>query len=470
MEKFFSLEWFKEKMESSVDRALDERIGAKIDALIDQVGGEEAPRGLTLPPQAKDEQPWKSMRLVNESLTVVLRDGTVVNKPDATEQHYERIKVAKTKEEVLAVIHDREVKAEKDEQVKEAKKLTAIAEGFEKLGSLQDFEIDGTTLILKGTSRTIPQLLVEKFTAVVGRHTEESIVELEQALAKDDEYQGLKNFFMWCCLNPRAEVADSLYNFLSQNGMKITKQGFFVALRNVVVVKGGGVDDTIIQFVSNAYNKVKAVWKKNPGDYRVVKCANGEYCLELSGAKSSDGDYVGELMDLYDDMPNMSDNRYTDNWTKTFDIRVGQVVSMPKEKCNWSTQDCATAGLHFAGYTAPYVLCGDTTVFTLHNPMKVVGIGREKGRCWEYLPFMTTTVKEADAIMNSRDFDFLQLDEDYAIRELESLAEKAKSGFTAETSKYNFNLPSISSAEINSIVLSLSEMKKTITKRVSLVK
>jgi len=102
--------------------------------------------------------------------------------------------------------------------------------------------------------------------------------------------------------------------------------------------------------------------------------------------------------------------------------------------------------------------------------MKVVGIGREKGRCWEYLPFMTTTVKEADAIMNSRDFDFLQLDEDYALRELEGLAEKAKEGFTVETNKYNFNLPSISTAEINSIVLSLSEMKKTITKRVSLVK
>jgi len=465
MEKFFSLDWFKQKMESAVDKALDERIGAKIDALIDQVGGGgEAPRGV------KEEQPWVSMRLVNENLTIVFRDGSIVSKPDATEQHYERIKVAKTKEEILAVIADKEVAREKEAQVEEAKKLTAIAEGFHKLGSLQDFEIEGDSLLLKGTSRTIPQLLVEKFTEVVGRHTEESIVELEEALLVDDEYQGLKNFFMWCCLNPRAEVADSLYNFLKQNGMKITKQGFFVALRNVVVVKGGGVDDTIVQFVSNAYNKVKAVWKKSPNDYRVVLCDNGQYTLEHHDAKSTDGTYVGILSDLYIDMPNMSNNRYTDNWTHTFDIRIGQVVSMPKEKANWSTQDCATAGLHFAGHTAPYVLCGDTSVFTLHNPMKVVGIGREKGRCWEYLPFMTTTVKEADAIMNSRDFDFLQLDEDYALRELEGLAEKAKEGFTVETNKYNFNLPSISTAEINSIVLSLSEMKKTITKRVSLVK
>ena len=50
--------------------------------------------------------------------------------------------------------------------------------------------------------------------------------------------------------------------------------------------------------------------------------------------------------------------------------------------------------------------------------MKVVGIGKEKGRCYEYLPFMTTSVEEADKIMNAGDFDFLQLDEQYAIDEL----------------------------------------------------
>jgi len=464
MEKFFSLEWFKERLESSVDRVLDERIGAKIDALIHLAEGDgDIPRGVG------KEQPWKAVRLVNESLTVVLQDGTILNKPNATEEHYQRVKVAETKEEILAVIHDKEVAREKEDQQEEAKRLTAMAEGLNKLALLKDFVINEDSVVLYGTSRSIPQLLVEKFTQVVGKHTEESVVELEDALLLDDEYQGLKNFFMWCCLNPRAEVADSLYKFLDQNGMKITKQGFFIALRNVVVVKGTD-EKGIVEFISNAYNKVKAVWKKNPHDYRVVIVNDNHYSLEKSDSKNSDGTYVGELTDLYLDLPNMKENRYTDNWTRTFDIRVGQVVSMPSASCDWSTQDCARAGLHFAGHTAPYVLCGDTTVFTLHNPMKVVGIGREKGRCWEYLPFMTTNIEEANEIMDSNVFDFLQLDEEYAIRELEGLVEKAKEGFTAETSKYNFNLPSISTAEINSIVLSLNEMKKTIAKRVSLVK
>lgn len=115
------------------------------------------------------------------------------------------------------------------------------------------------------------------------------------------------------------------------------------------------------------------------------------------------------------------------------------------------------------------MLCGDTTVFTLHNPMKVVGIGTEKGRCYEYLPFMTTNIDEADEIMNGGDFDFLQLDEQYAIIELENLVEKVKEGFQAETTKYDFNLPSISIEQINNIVASLEDMKASISKRIQTI-
>jgi hypothetical protein len=139
---------------------------------------------------------------------------------------------------------------------------------------------------------------------------------------------------------------------------------------------------------------------------------------------------------------------------------------MPPEECSWSTADCAHKGLHFAGHTAPYVLCGDTTVFTLHNPMKVVGIGEEKGRCYEYLPFMITNIQEADEIMSSRSFDFLQLDETYAIDQLSQLEEKAKEGFSKEMRKYSFNIPSMSYNQMVNIVSSLEEMKNEINKRV----
>jgi hypothetical protein len=397
--------------------------------------------------------------------------------------------------------------------------MQALKKGIKLLADLPDFDVKGSSVYLAGTSRSLPQLLVEKFIEVVDRVSNEPSTEVFHIqLNEDEEYISLKRFFMWCCLNPRAEVANELYRFLSENSFKITKQGFFVALRNVVTLHGS---PELVYFVSNAYNKVKAVWKKNPDDYTIF-LEDGEYklihadkltrtethttttcpdCLGEGGWDNDCFDYddesegwidcetcdgtgeveeyttteewsvdhgqrIGGLTELYLDLPNREENRFTDNWTKTFDIRIGQVVNMPKEDCNWSTQDCATAGLHFAGYTAPYVLCGDTTVMTLHNPMKVVGIGTEKGRCWEYLPFMLTTVEEADQIMNDRSFDFLQLDEQYAIRELQSLTEKAKEGFTVEASKHEFNLPTLSSEELRKIVGSLEEMKSEISNRI----
>jgi hypothetical protein len=139
---------------------------------------------------------------------------------------------------------------------------------------------------------------------------------------------------------------------------------------------------------------------------------------------------------------------------------------MPKEDCNWSTQDCMAAGLHFTADQIHYVGCGDQSVIVLINPMKVVGIGQHKGRCYEYLPIMTVPREEATSILHDDKFDTLQLDEDYAIRELENLQEKVKEGFTVESKKHSFNLPSISSENISLIVSSLSEMKNEIKNRV----
>jgi hypothetical protein len=501
--KFLSLDWFKQTAESAITKVVAE----KLESLMQE---EETLR----------VKPYLRVQIANDTLTVVLVDGSVLSKPGATEDDYYAVIEAKDVYEIHAIIGSKDVVADVEKVRAEAARIKALQKGIQLLGDLPDFTVEGNSVYLTGTSRSMPQLLVEKFIEIVDRvKYYRGFGFTPDALNEDDDYMAHKNFFMWCCLNPRAEVANELYRFLTDNSFKITKQGFFVALRNVVTLHGS---PELVYFVSNAYNKVKAVWKKNPDDYTIF-LEEGEYklvhkdnltkiephttttcpdCLGDGGWEDEDawedgewiecercdgtgevaeytyneewpidhGQRIGTLTEIYLDLPNREENRFTDNWTQTFDIRVGQVVSMPKEDCNWSTQDCATAGLHFAGYTAPYVLCGDTTVMTLHNPMKVVGIGTEKGRCWEYLPFMLTTVQEADQIMNDRSFDFLQLDEQYAIRELESLAEKAKEGFATEAKKHEFNMPSISAAEINAIVLNLSEMKAKITNRVNTIK
>ena len=389
--KFLSLDWFKSKVEVSIDRV----IANKLDSLMqeEQIGSD-----YDVDKKVKGK-PFFSMKMVNDTLTVVLHDGSIISKPNACERDFHAVVNSTSVEEILAIVSSSEVMADVEKAKAEAARIRALQKGIQFLGDLPDFEVEGQSVYLAGTSRSMPQLLVEKFIEIVDRVGQQPADHktFEETLNDDDEYMAHKNFFMWCCLNPRAEVAHELYRFLTENSFKITKQGFFVALRNVVTLHGS---PELVHFVSNAYNKVKAVWKKNPDDYTIF-LENGGYklihfdkltetktftstiCPDCDGEGGWDNDCfdyddvsegwidcetcdgtgeveeytyeeeipvdhgtkIGGLTEIYLDLPNREENRFTDNWTKTFDIRVGQVVSMPKEDCNWSTQDCATAGL-----------------------------------------------------------------------------------------------------------------------------
>ena len=476
MSKFLSMQWFKSKIEHAVEKAITK----KIENLMEE-GNDDLPEDVVY------QKPYLKVKLVNDVLTVVLNDGTVISKPNATDEDYEDVRCALDIEEVMDVMSDPQVMEERRKQELEAKRIKALQQGIKSLEGLSDFEIEGHSVKLAGTGRTMPQLLVEKFIEIVDEagYYEGFGNNLEGRLAQNEEYQALKRFFMWCCLNPRAEVANDLYDFLNNNSFRITKQGFFVALRNVVTLHGG---TELVQFVSNAYNKVKAVWKKSPNAYTVF-LENGEYKLvhmddlyETIGDYDEDGDFyddevainhgteIGNLTELYLDLPNRAENRFTDAHTRTFDIRIGQVVNMPPEECNWSTADCAHAGLHFTSDHINYVGCGDQSVLVLINPMKVVGIGDLKGRCYEYLPIMTVATEESTTILHDLDFDTLELDESFAIRELQNLAEKAKEGFVTEAKKHQFNIPAMTHSQILNIVSSLEEMKNDISKRVVNIK
>ncbi len=452
----FSLKWFKTEKGKMMESLILEEQRLKNAILQRQLDKEEIQTPIV------STKPYRKVTLVNDVLTVVMNDGSIFHKPGSSAADFKSIRECVSEKQLLSCLVDSKIETEKAKSLIDIEANKRIIKGFDILKSADDFIVEDGTVYLKEVNRSLPPLLIEKFAEIVGMYAND-----DRDYKTDEEFLSLKRFFLWACLNPRAEVADKLYDFLTKNGFKITKQGFFIALRNVVNVAPEKSD--VVDFISNAYNKVKAVWKKNPADFEVYK--DTEYVFVHKDKKDHNyKTHVGNLKELYINLPDMRENRFTDNWTKTFDIRIGKVVKMDSADCKWSTQDCAAAGLHFAGYTAPYVLCGDTTVFTLINPMKVIGIGTEKGRCYEYLPFMTTSVEEADEIMNSKDFDFGELDESYAVHELESLEDKVKEGFAKEFVKYQFNLPSLSSSDVTHIITSLNDMKAEIKGRVVEIK
>jgi hypothetical protein len=495
----FSLNWFKSRKQQEIEDLKHDIKVKELQKQLERMDNNNSPSNYINPlwnftssstQTVSESKPYKNIKLVNDTLTIVFKDGSIITKTGATNDDFVLARNAKTESQLLALVATPEITAERKRQELEAEKARALQAGIKILGNLDDFRVEGTSVYLKGINRTLPQLLVEEFLRIVNKYGGS-----QWALSKDDEYQSLKRFFMWCCLNPRAEVADKLYNFLKKNSFKITKQGFFVALRNVVTLHGS---TELVQFVSNAYNKVKAIWKKSPDAYEVY-LKDGQYSFihiddtyttetvdcdcdyddwddecedcetEITVKRSDLGEYIGNLTDLYLDLPNRAENRFTDAHTRTFDIRVGRPVNMDPKACRWNTDDCGAEGLHFTADEIHYVGCGDQSVLVLINPMKVVGIGESKGRCWEYLPIMTVPREEATEILHDLDFDTLQLDDSYAIRELESLTEKAKDGFVAESKKHEFNIPHISTVEIENIVESLDEMKSQISSRVQMI-
>jgi len=442
-------------------------------------------------------KPYSNIKFVNNVLTVVLNDGNIISKHPATADDFQRARNARNEVELFAVCMVQEVYDDKRTKEQEIEKMKALAEGAKKLASYPDyFEVRDGSVYVKGISRSLPPLLVEEFLLVISKHN--PLV----ALDCDDNFTALYNFWMWCCLNPRAEVADKLFNFLKKNSFKITKQGFFTALRNVVTIHGG---TELVQFVSETYNKVKAVWKKSPDKYTVfLDNGNGEYsivhdddlhddewticgycygdgcddedseCPTCNGEGGYDdvvekeyGERIGNLTELYMDLPNRTENRFTDAHTETFDIRVGQVVHMDPDKCRWNTDDCGAEGLHFTSDEIHYVGCGDQSVLVLINPMKVVGIGESKGRCWEYLPIMTVPREEATTLLHDLDFDTLELDEAFTINEMQGLQDRVVEGFTAEAKKYSVNFPTVSMEEVSNIVSNLNRMQTIISFRVN---
>lgn len=450
---FSSLKWFKSEKQKELEALQVENAKLEKSLLEETLNEIKSKQAESL------RKPYKRIKLVNDVLTIVLHDGNIITKSGAKEEDFQKARKVQFESELFKIATSSEGIEEKRKEDVKIAEVKALVEGIEILKNHPDFTVEQDAVYLKGINRSLPELLIKKFVEILSKG--EGV--------QSEEYVALKRFFMWCCLNPHAEVADQLYDFLVRNSFRITKQGFFVALRNVVTVKDTG-DKELVKFISESYNKIKAVWKKKPGGYEVIRKEEG-YAFEKTQKTSSaySGEWIGNLDELYKGLSEMEENRFTDAHTGKFDIRIGKVVNMPPEQCSWNTGDCGASGLHFTANEIHYVGCGDTSVLTLINPMKVVGIGQSKGRCYEYLPIMTVPREEATQILHDVDFDTLELDEDFAIRELENLAAKVEEGFAIEAKKHSIKIPVISSQELKTIVLSLEDMKDSISKRVNVI-
>ena len=146
------------------------------------------------------EKPYLKLKLVNDVITVVLKNGEVLSKTSADVIDFNRIKEATTESDILkcfmASHNISDAKTLKD--VENQRSLDVIFNSYDILKRIKQFEVSENSVSFKDIDRTIPQMLVTKFANVVKPWENLSDKELNENCKADVEFNSLKRFFMWC--------------------------------------------------------------------------------------------------------------------------------------------------------------------------------------------------------------------------------------------------------------------------------
>lgn len=409
-------------------------------------------------------KPYKKVKFVNDVLTVIFNDGSVINKAQSTVIDFEKVRTAVTEADVINVMKTEVMTCNpSNEEVN----LEPTYDSIKLVSSFPDFETKEECIYMNGIDRSVPPLLINRFAEIIGKYGEGiGQQEASEIIEFDIEYSSLKKFWLKCCLNPSGQSAEDLYTFLSHHNMKIDRHGNFFAYRRVVKVKTENVNDKLIGLISGAYNNVKAVWKKKPKDFRIEEI-DGEYSMHKVTSEPK-GAIVGNLENLYLQLPNMKENRYTDAHTGTMDYRVGQIAYIPRNECDDNNQVNCSKGLHAASKKYDYTGFGDTPILMIINPMDAVSVPlNEVGKLRVSRWFFAMTLAEEDKyILDDEDFDVTNLGDIFEEKCLANIEQHAHTSFAEEVKRHTFTIPQMSNVDIKNISSILRDMNSAIKNRI----
>lgn len=297
----------------------------------------------------------KIIRILN-SITVILKNGEIISSDICTDEIFNFIYNNQDDEELIKEILIPEFTAKK--------KLIEVKKSLlENAGNSKYLVTKGNSIYIPTISElSVPEDLVNAILKAEDNNNEELI-------------QTYLNFWTLVSLNPDSRCRQNLFWFLNKYGMTISKSGLFVAYRNVHIKKEGtNIKAELANFISSKYSQIKFVNKKSPKNYTVIE-EKGVYSI-VPINHQIDGDVIGNLDELYKELSNVEVSTiYTDGYTKTFNIKLGEIVSIPREKCDSTQEHTCSRGLHVAGkdwLQSNYF--GDVGLMVLVNPADVVAV------------------------------------------------------------------------------------------------
>lgn len=284
-----------------------------------------------------------------------------------------RAEINKKNDNIKEELEDFSVGENKDDAISKSIRIASLDNRFEHDGLGKTY--------LKGYSMPIAKELVN------------SILDATYNPNSPFTLESLISFWKWVILNPNPEARLDLFKWFSTGQFSITNDGLIIAYR-CVDIKQQSTDIELNNFINTFYTKVKA-WKKSPKNYVVCKdldTVENKYVAYDIRKKHRPKyyEFVGNLEDLFQKInkDNSLSNIYTDNYSRTMTIKIGEEVSMPREECDENRHNSCSKGLHFMSVKYNLRL-GSEKLVILVNPMNVVAFpsyDTTKGRCCAYMP------------------------------------------------------------------------------------
>lgn len=316
----------------------------------------------------------------------VLDDGTILQNDNCTDDLFEQLKQSQSDTDAAILLLPNLQKV--IEEKRGAEDLLKRVEASEYLSH------EGSSIYwLRVSELSLPQNFVEK------------ILEAEEN-ENYDALESYKNFWTLLSLNPDERVRQNLFWYLDNWGMRISKAGLFVGYRNVDINKEGNKDyysQELCDFVVKKYEEIRNSHKSTADQWVVLE--NDIYVLmnstSLLFAERDNGEFKVKynLREIYNELKAVNfkaenvgdDTVFTDHYTGTLKIKVGEMVTIPREDCDCDSDVECSRGLHLGGTTwLQQCYFGDVGLACLCNPRDVVAIPRDanygKLRTCAYLP------------------------------------------------------------------------------------
>jgi hypothetical protein len=356
---------------------------------------------------------------------------------------------------------EKQLEIDFEKRKEESKKLTDILDFMKgvKENGHDIFEVDGTSLYVKGIKISMPELLIREIMKA-------------QEQSNTERLSALLNFWKLCALNPDPRARFDLFKFLINHNLTLTPSGNFVAYRTVNTHKSG--NQALQKVVSQEWLKVKR-WKKSPKQYELVE-NNGIYTLEKTNSGGNHtGKYMGNLDELYNNISDVSGTVYTDAYTGTFRIKIGEPVKMDRAKVNPDPNQSCSYGLHLGNESfmkSNMGAFGKVGLICLVNPKNVTSVPEYdsgKMRTCEYLPIAIAELDD-NGYIKSVDIDVFDLEMAQNTQEELEAMSKLSSTQLEEYKKHEFISPEVNFNMLriirDSVVMSIDKANQLIQNRV----